>query len=444
MTAPGAGRGGMFIMTRRASSLAAGLALLSALGFGGSSCGGSNSGGNKPPPAGPGDITTIAGTGERATQPVDANGDGVVDPPIPADKARFDTPLDTAFEANGDILILDWNGHKIRRLDSAGMVGFVVGTGIEGDACEAPRVDGTCPLIGSELNHMSDVAVDSAGRLVIAAWHNAKIKTADLVGDSVVDTCGNGTRRFAGDGGPCKDATGAQLVSFDLPSGVLYDKAGNLFIADQSNQVVRRIGTDGIIKTVAGNCPATPGFGCPLGQGYTGDGGPATMAKLSNNFGQAADPQGKIAFDAAGNLFIADTQNHVVRKVVPGSDGVLGDGDPAEEIITTFAGTGTAGFSGDGGPAAMATLRGPRDVAFGPDGSLYIVDTDNNCVRRVGPDGIISTAVGQCGLTGGFSGDGGPAIAAQLTTPFGIAVDAQGNLIVADSGNNRIRKVVAK
>lgn len=429
---------------RRALSLAIGVALPLALGAGASSCGGGGNGDGNPPPAGPGDITTIAGTGVRASPLEDANRDGVADAPIAANKATFDTPLDTAFDAHGALLILDWNGHKIRRLNSAGMVEFVVGTGIEGDACEAPRVDGGCPLIAAELNHMSDVTLDAMGRLVIAGWHTAKIKTADPVGDLAGDICGDGTRQFAGDGGPCQDSTGAQLVSFDLPSGVAYDQAGNLFIADQSNQVIRRIGTDGVVKTVVGNCPATPGLGCPLGQGYAGDGGPATMAKLSNNYGQTADPQGKIAFDAAGNLYIADTQNHVVRKVVPGSDGVLGDGDPGEEIISTFAGTGTAGFSGDGGPAALAMLSGPRDVAFGPDDSLYIVDTDNNCIRRVGTDGTISTAVGQCGSTSAFSGDGGPATAARLATPFGIAVDPQGDLIVADSGNNRIRKVVAK
>ncbi len=425
------------MITGRTSSLAVGVAMFSALGLGAPSCGGN-------PPPGPGDITTIAGTGKRASPLEDANRDGIADPPIAANKATFDTPLDTAFDANGALLILDWNGHKIRRLTSAGMVEFVVGTGIEGDACEAPRVDGTCPLIGAELNHMTDVIPGAMGRLVIAGWHEAKIKIADPVGNVVTDACGNGTRQFAGDGGPCQDTTGAQLVSFDLPSSVVYDQAGNLFIADQSNQVIRRLGTDGIVKTVAGNCPATPGLGCPLGQGYAGDGGPATMAKLSNNFSQSADPQGKIAFDAAGNLYIADTQNHVVRRVTPGSDGVLGDGDAAEEIISTFAGTGTAGFSGDGGPATAAMLSGPRDVAFGPDGSLYIVDTDNNCVRRVATDGTISTAVGQCGPTSAFSGDGGPATAAQLATPFGIAVDAQGDLIVADSGNNRIRKVLAK
>ena len=174
---------------------------------------------------------------------------------------------------------------------------------------------------------MTDVTFDSTGRLVISAWHNAKIKVADPTTDSLRDICGSGTRRFTGDGGPCADAAGTQLVSFDLPSSVVYDKQGNLLIADQANQVIRRLGTDGMVKTVAGNCPSTPGFGCPLGQGYAGDGGAATAAHLRNNLGQGADPQGKIALDAAGNLYIADTGNHAVRKVVPGTDGVLGSGD---------------------------------------------------------------------------------------------------------------------
>ena len=241
--------------------------ILEAVLLGAGACGGGSSA------PGPGDITTIAGTGERATQPSDGNGDGVTDAPIPQDRARFDTPMDAIIDPAGAVLILDWNGHKVRRLTSAGMVEFVVGTGVEGDACESPRSDGSCPLVASELNHMTDVTFDSAGRLVISAWHNAKIKMADLATDSLRDVCGSGTRRFTGDGGPCVDAAGTQLVSFDLPSSVVYDKQGNLLIADQANQVIRRLGSDGMLMTVVGNCPSTPGFGCPLGQGYAGDGG---------------------------------------------------------------------------------------------------------------------------------------------------------------------------
>jgi trimeric autotransporter adhesin len=397
-----------------------------------------------PGPAGPGGITTIAGTGERATQPSDQNADGVADPALTSDKARFDTPMDTAFEPTGALLVLDWNGHKIRRLTADRMVAFVVGSGIEGDACERPRADGTCPLVSSELNHMTDVAFDSMGRMAIAAWHNAKIKVADTRSDALRDVCGTGNRRYAGDGGPCADPAGMPLVSFDLPSGVVYDKQGNLFIADQANQVIRRLGVDGIVSTVAGNCPTSPGFGCPAGRGYSGDGGPATLATLRNNLAQASEPEGKIALDASGNLYIADTGNHVIRKVVPGPDGILGTGDPREETITTFAGTGTAGYSGDGGPATAAALNGPHDIAAGADGSIYIADTENNCIRQVRPDNTIATVAGRCGTTGAYAGDGGQATEAELNRPFGINVSPEGDLIIADTANNRIRKVPAR
>jgi hypothetical protein len=435
------------MMTGSLLRLLASVCLAGALGAtgcksdGGAAPDGGGAGGGPAPPVALGDITTIAGTGERATQPSDGDADGVTDPAIPYDKARFDTPMDTAEGGNGSLLILDWNGHKVRRLTSAGMVEFVVGTGIEGDACEMPRPDGSCPLIASELNHMSDVVLDPSGRLMIAAWHNAKIKVADLAADAVRDACGNGVRRYFGDGGPCADANGVPLVSFDLPSGLAYDAHGNLFIADQANQVIRRLGSDGVVKTVAGNCPVSPGFGCPMGLGYSGDGGMAVQAKLHNGFGQATDPQGKIAIDAAGNLYIADTGNNVVRKVVPGADGILGSGPADDELITTFAGTGVAGYAGDGGPAAAAQLNEPHDVALAADGTMYIADTGNNCVRRIGSDAKISTVAGQCGAPAGFSGDGGPATLARLDRPYGVAVDARGNLIIADTSNNRIRQV---
>jgi len=432
-----------------APALAAALALLSAgcgnsAGQGGAGGGGGTGAGGSGGlgPARPGEIATIAGTGERATQSSDEDADGVPDPPIAHDRARFDSPIDMTVDASGSVWILDWNGHKVRRLSQDGMVEFVVGTGIEGDACEKPRSDGSCPLLAAELNHMTDVVLDATGRLVIAAWHNAKIKVADLASDALRDTCGSGTRRFMGDGGPCVDTAGMPLVAFDLPSSLAYDAHGNLFIADQANQVVRRLGGDGVIKTVAGNCPVGV-FGCPMGQGYSGDGGMATAAHLRNNLGQGADPQGKIAIDGAGNLYIADTGNHVVRKVVPGADGVLGSGPPEEELITTFAGIGTAGYGGDDGPAAAAKLNEPHDVAVGPDGSVFIADTGNNCVRRVAPDGIISTAAGQCASMGAFGGDGGPAVQARLYRPYGVAVDRHGNLFIADTSNNRVRQVNA-
>lgn len=390
---------------------------------------------------GPGQIGTVVGSGERATDAVDANADGVPDPPIPVLKARIDTPMDVALSPTGQLFVIDWNGHKIRAVEPDGTLAFEVGTGIEGDACEGPLVNGECPRNLTELNHPTDMTFDASGRMMIAAWHNARLKREDFTTDLVGNVCGSGGRKFAGDGGPCRDALGADLVSFDLPSSVAYDAAGNLFVSDQANQVVRRLGKDGIVKTVAGHCPGTTGFGCADGQGYSGDGGPATSARLSNQLGQATDPQGKIALDAAGNLFIADTGNSVIRKVTPGPDGVIGDGDPTLEIITTVAGNGQPGYSGDGGAALDAMLNGPTDVDVAADGTLFIADRGNSCVRAVAPDGTIRTVAGKCGDPG-FSGDGVAATEAKLWTPFGVELDGKGGLYIADTRNNCIRKVV--
>jgi hypothetical protein len=388
-----------------------------------------------------GTIHTIAGTGAKATDSLDADGDAIVDASIPADKARFDSPIDITFGPGGRLYIIDWNGHKVRVLDSNRCISFMAGTGFEGDACEKPNPDGTCPAVWAQLNHMTDGIFDSKGRMVIAAWHNSKIKRVDLRKRILEDICGTGNRKFEGDGGPCKARDGNDLVSFDLPSGVSYDSSGHLFISDQANQVIRRIGRDGTIKTVAGRCPGTPGFGCPGGQGFAGDGGPARSAKLNNEVGQGTDPQGKIAIDRMGNLYIADSGNNVIRKVVPGADGIIGDGNSDEEIISTIAGTGAVGYSGDGGPAIEAKLSGPRDVEVAMDGTVYIADTGSHCIRKINPSGVIETVAGRCGQPGGFAGDGGPAKLAVLNSPYGIELDNEGNLYIADTLNNRIRIV---
>jgi hypothetical protein len=388
----------------------------------------------------PGHIDTIVGTGERATDQVDADADGQTDPPVFALEARLDTPMDATVMQDGTLFVIDWNGHKLRSLGADGMLSFVAGTGLEGDACERGAEDGRCPGTATELNHPTDVFEDADGAIWIAAWHNSKIKRLDARQRYVVNVCGTGKRQFEGDGGPCHDEAAMDLVSFDLPSSIVVDPVGNVFIADQSNQVIRRIGQDGVVTTVAGHCPGTPGFGCPMGSGYSGDGGPASLCELNNNVGQGTGPHGKLALDSQGNLYIADTKNNVVRKVSPGSDGVIGDGDPNEELITTVAGTGEAGFAGDGGLATEAQLFEPVDVAVGPDDSLFIADTENGCVRRVAPDGTIASVAGVCGQPGD-AGDGGLATQAQLLTPFGISLDSKGGLYIADGRNNRIRKV---
>ena len=208
---------------------------------------------------------------------------------------------------------------------------------------------------------------------------------------------------FSGDGGPAEQA---RLWN---PSGVAVDGSGNLFIADQDNQRIRRVDRTGTITTVAGTGR----------RGFSGDGGPAEQAQL-------AFPSG-VAVDGVGNLFIADRFNQRIRKV------------DRTGTITTVAGTGEEGFSGDGGPAEQARLASPFGVAVDGAGNLFIADFGNHRIRRVDRAGTITTVAG----TGerGFSGDGGPAEQAQLASPFGVAVDGAGNLFIADTDNDRIRKL---
>ena len=387
----------------------------------------------------PGQMGILAGAQERATDAIDGDDDGEPDV-VPQLQARFDSPLDMTLLEDGQLLILDWNGHKIRKLGLEGGVSFVLGTGIEGDACEEGVTDAGCPALKAQVNHPTDVVLDAEGRLVVAAWHNSKIKRLDPDTGRCSDICGTGNRKHEGNGGTCEDDEGTDLVSFDLPSGVVYDAEHNLFISDQANQVIRRLGADGVMKVVAGTCPTAGGFGCREGAGYSGDGGPATLAQLDNNLGQGTDPQGKIEVDPDGNLYIADTANHAIRRVVPGGDGIVGDGDPSEEIITTIAGTGSAGYSGDGGPADEAQLSHPTDVAYAPDGSLYIADRGNNCIRRILPDGTITTAAGQCGKPG-IGSDGTRATEGNLRQPYGVEVGPDGRLYIADTLNHCIRHV---
>ncbi len=281
-------------------------------------------------------------------------------------------------------------------------------------------------------------------------------RSADaLANEHIITTiAGTGEDGYSGDGGP---ATAARL---SYPEGIDVGPDGSLYIADTSNNRVRRVGPDGIITTVAGTGVA----------GFSGDGGPATAAQLGVPYDVAVAPD--------GSIYIADKGNYRIRRVAPdgiittvmgtGVPGIIRDGTPATEaslpessfsggiavggdgsfyipfyqqikrvgsdgIISTIAGTGEPGYSGDGGPATAAQLRSPGDVAVGPDGSLYIADWGNYRVRRVGPDGIITTVAG----TGreGYSGDGGPATAARLT-PWGIDVGADGSLYIL-AGNVR-------
>jgi len=219
---------------------------------------------------------------------------------------------------------------------------------------------------------------------------------------------GNGTAGFSGDGGPATSA------SLNDPAGVAVDSLGNLFISDWANERVRKVDANtGFISTVAGNGT----------EGFSGDGGPATSASLN-------DPTG-VAVDSLGNLYIGEQDNERVRKV-----------DANTGLISTVAGDGTKGFSGDGGPATSASLYEPSGVAVDSLGNLFIADSINHRIRKVDANtGIISTVAGNGTL--GFGGDVGPATSASLNYPFGVALDSAGNFFIADNENHRLRKVEA-
>jgi uncharacterized protein (TIGR03437 family) len=326
-------------------------------------------------------ITTVVGNGTQGF-----SGDNGS-----ATSAQLNAPTGVAVDSAGNLYIADRQNNRIRKV-SSGVITTVAGNGTPGFSGD------NGPATSAQLYYPSAITVDSAGNLYIDDALNQRIRK---VSNGVVTTvAGNGTPGFSGDNGP---ATSAQLNN---PSGVAVDSAGNLYIADQSNNRIRKV-SNGVITTVAGNGTL----------GYGGDGGPATSAQLTNPYG--------VAVDAAGNLYIADFGSSRIRKVSNG-------------VITTVAGNGTQDFSGDNGPATSAQLDAPRGVAVDSAGNLYIVDYSNHRIRKVS-NGIITTVAGNG--TPGFSGDNGPATSAQLYYPSGIAVDSAGSLYIGDSNNNRIRKV---
>ncbi len=398
----------------------------------------------------PGGTTTIvAGTGIPGH-----SGDGG-----PSTSAQLYGASGVAVDPYGDLYIAD-SGNGVRRVSPSGIITTITGAaggqnvvvaGDGGSAAGASLISPAAVALGpagsfyiadvvgvhkvaasgiistvGQFNTPGGVVVDAGGNLYVSDTGNYRIRKVDPSG-AISTIAGNGTQAYSGDGGP---ATSAELLG---PRGLALDTAGNLYFVDYQaypyicgvnpfdlepvictvvTSLVRKVATDGTISTVAGTGTS----------GYSGDGGPATQAQIN--------AQGGLAFDAAGNLYIAD--GFVVRKIAVGG------------TITTVAGNGAQGCTGDG-PATTVPLAQPFAVAVDSAGDLFIADAFGNLIRKVAPNGTMTTIAGSCSMAnGGYSGDGGPATSAQLNFPEGLAVDAAGRVYIADSGNNAVRLLVPR
>ncbi len=331
-------------------------------------------------------ISTVAGTGRGGY-----NGDN-----MPAMEATLLHPRGLAVDESGDLYIADAFNHRVRRVDSMGMITTVAGIGDWGFQGEGG------PAVEVDLRQPTVVAGDAFDNLYIGEGLNHRVKKIDSSG-TITTVAGAGDWGFEGDGGP------ALAASLSIPTGLAVDGYGNLFFASQEDHRIRMVNASGMITTVAGTHEA----------GFGGDGGLATRARLDGPLG--------LATDWRGNLYIADRGNHRVRMVNPAG------------VITTVAGTGQFASGGDGGPATEAQVGSPTDVEVDAIGNLYIAQ-NLNVVRKVDPTGMITTVAGQARRSG-RSGDGGPATEALLSVPAGLAVDMSGNLYIADRFNRVVRRV---
>lgn len=341
------------------------------------------------------------------------NGDG---------KDRLETilywPVDLAFAPDGTPWLLDWNNHMVRRVLVDGTVETVVGTFVgDGPPDQSDLMEPGAPGSDVSLNHPTDIAFQPDGTVIFAAWHNHKIRKIDPATGMVVVLYGRGAG-FAGDGGTPLD------VRFNQPKAILLDDAGTLYVLDQRNFRVRAISGAG-----TGTLTIATQVGTGMA-GFSGDGGPALMAQVAFEAGGNPEPSGALALGPDGTIYIADALNQRIRSV-----------DPATGVIDTIAGTGDAGNAGDGGPATAAQINNVKDLEFGPDGRLYLADTDNHVIRAIDlTTGVIDTVAGTTGSPGSDA-DGKPAREAALDRPFGIAFDSAGALYIADTFNSRIVKI---
>jgi DNA-binding beta-propeller fold protein YncE len=337
-------------------------------------------------------ITTAVGTGEKGFA-----GDGG-----PAEHALLNGPFDLGFDADGNLYFSDTFNHRIGRVDGrTGMITTCAGSGEAGYGGDGG------PAIRARLNEPYGIAIDRAANVYIADRHNHCVRRVENASGVITTFAGNGVAGFAGDGGP---ASRAEMVE---PNGLALDpEQTRLFIADVADHRVRVVDlASGTISTFAGTGDAK----------HSGDGGPATAAGIH---GARAV---KIAAD--GTVYILERQGSTLRTV-----------DPRSGTITTLAGTGARGYGGDGGPAKDAVFDAPKELALAPDGDILIVDTENHAIRRIyTATGIVETIAGG---RKGPGGDNGSATTAGLGRPHGAVVGPDGAIYIGDTENHRIRKLI--
>ena len=338
-------------------------------------------------PANDESIRTIAGNGVAGY-----SGDGGL-----ASSAEINEPNDIFVDGTGNIYIADYRNHRIRKINTSGVISTIVGNGKSVDSAKGGLA--TQESIGGPWG----VTVDALGNIYISDNTYSYIRKVNTNG--IISTiAGTGIAGYSGDGGP---ATSALIYSV---GGIVVDNVGNVYFTQSGNNCIRKIDTNGIISTIAGNGQTFVGPD-------SGDGGLATKAILNSPF--------SLAIDGSGNIYVAEASGNRIRKI------------NTKGIISTIAGNGQGGYLGDGGPAIKATLAAPYGVAVDGSGNIYIADFGNYRIREVNTAGIISTIAGDG--TEISSGDGGPAYDAKLSSPTAIAVGNSGNVYVVDG--NRIREI---